>query len=643
MKKLLLFSFLVIVCFSNLKTQAQRTCASYEVFQQQLQSNPLFAKKQQEIEAFTQNFIRKGGSRALNNFVNGKGTPVYTIPVVVHVVWKTAEQNISEAQVLSQIDVLNKDYQLLNADTGLIPSVFKPLTADCKIQFCMAQRDPNGNPTNGIVRKQTTKSSFSTNDAVKHSSQGGDDAWPADQYLNLWVCNLGQGLLGYAQFPGGNPATDGVVILYKAFGNTGTLISPYDKGRTATHEVGHWLNLRHIWGDDNSACTGSDQVGDTPNQGGPNYGCPSFPHVSCNNGPNGDMFMNYMDYVDDGCMQMFSLGQKDRMYAVLQPGGARYSITTSQGCSPATGGGCATPPGISATNITASSATISWSSVTGAVSYDLKYQTSDSAYTISGITTTSYTLTNLFPNTTYNYSVRTNCSSQSSAYSAIQTFTTLSNTSCTDNYEPNNTKGTAKAIPVNINITGLISPSGDVDFYKFTTTAGATNIKITLTNLPKDYDLKLFNASGTLLAKSQKAGTSNETIVYNTSTKGTYGIQVYGYRSANDALNCYTLLASTSGTAFKEDFSSKLSDTKGIAAVYPQPASSYINIQFEEGWKGSASLTVINQLGVTLMNKQINVETPVYKLDVSSLKSGVYYIKITNQEETITHKIVVQH
>jgi hypothetical protein len=193
-----------------------------------------------------------------------RGTPVYTIPVVVHVVYNTNAQNISDAQVQSQIDILNQDFQKLNADTTAVPSAFKPLIADCKIQFCLAKQDPYGNPTTGILRKYTSKTAFSDNDDIKKSGRGGDDAWPASSYLNLWVGNLSGGLLGYAQFPGGTAATDGVVVLYSAFGNTGTVSAPYHKGRTTTHEVGHWLNLRHIWGDDSGACTGSDGVGDTP-------------------------------------------------------------------------------------------------------------------------------------------------------------------------------------------------------------------------------------------------------------------------------------------------------------------------------------------------------------------------------------------
>jgi len=139
----------------------------------------------------------------------------------------------------------------------------------------------------------------------------------------MWVCSLGGGLLGYAQFPGGPSRTDGIVILNRAFGTAGTATAPFHLGRTATHEVGHWLNLRHIWGDTED-CSGTDFVADTPNAQHPNYGKPRFPHVSCQNGPNGDMFMNYMDYVDDDAMFMFTAQQVVRMQASLD--GPRATI-----------------------------------------------------------------------------------------------------------------------------------------------------------------------------------------------------------------------------------------------------------------------------------------------------------------------------
>lgn len=261
------------------------------------------------------------------------------IPVVVHVVHKTAAENISRAQIDSQIAILNADFRMKNADVADVPAAFLPLVADSRIEFVLASTDPDGNPTDGVTRTETSENAFDTDDRIKFDATGGKDAWDTAEYLNIWVGNLAGGLLGYAQFPGGPAATDGVVCRSTAFGDTGTAEPPFDKGRTATHEVGHWLNLRHIWGDDGGGCTGSDLVADTPNQGGPNSGKPVFPSLSCNNGPNGDMFMNYMDYVDDEAMVMFTAGQVMRMQACLD--GPRASIGQPISCD----GPAPQPPG----------------------------------------------------------------------------------------------------------------------------------------------------------------------------------------------------------------------------------------------------------------------------------------------------------
>jgi hypothetical protein len=238
---------------------------------------------------------------------------VVTIPTVVHVVHRSAAENIPDAQVESQLAVLNRDFRKKNPDRARVPAMWAGLVADVGVQFKLAR----------ITRTRTTRSGFGTDDSVKSSATGGADAWPSDEYLNVWVCALTGGLLGYAQFPAGPPATDGVVILHTGFGTTGTARAPFDRGRTTTHEIGHWLNLRHIWADTED-CSGSDLVADTPNAAGPNYGKPVFPRVTCANGPNGDMFMNYMDYVDDEAMFMFTLGQVERMHATLE--GPRKSL-----------------------------------------------------------------------------------------------------------------------------------------------------------------------------------------------------------------------------------------------------------------------------------------------------------------------------
>jgi hypothetical protein len=239
------------------------------------------------------------------------------LQVVVHVVYRTAAENISDAQVRSQIAALNRDYALKNSDKGKVPAPFKSLVADPNVQFELATKDPSGKSTSGITRTATSVAAFDpTSQRMKSKRAGGADPWPTDRYLNLWTCTLTSGLLGYAQFPGGPEKTDGVVILSTAFGTQGTATAPFNKGRTAVHEVGHFLNLRHIWGDRND-CSGNDFVADTPPAQAANFGKPAYPHVTCHNGPNGDMFMNYMDYVDDAAMVMFSVGQVARMNATL--------------------------------------------------------------------------------------------------------------------------------------------------------------------------------------------------------------------------------------------------------------------------------------------------------------------------------------
>ncbi len=292
-------------------TATQRKCAADEVLQENLKADPSLKQRMDAIEEFTRQVEKNPSAYRL---VGG----VIEIPVIVNVLYKTTAQNISLAQIQSQIAVLNADFATTNTDYNNTPSYFQSLrSGDIGVRFVI------DNTTTDIKRKKTNKSSWQLNDGMKKTAQGGLDPTSPTTKLNLWVCNLTGGYLGYAQFPGGAAATDGVVIDDNAMGTTGTAAAPFNKGRTATHEVGHWLNLRHIWGDDGTACTGSDQVTDTPNQANENYGCFTTPQVSCSNGPNGDMFMNYMDYTDDACMYMFTAGQKSRMLAVFASGGAR--------------------------------------------------------------------------------------------------------------------------------------------------------------------------------------------------------------------------------------------------------------------------------------------------------------------------------
>lgn len=291
-----------------------------EVLEMEAQQDPTRLERLNELEKFTQTFKPEEGEKAL-----------ITIPVVIHVVYNGSSQNISEAQIQSQIQVLNEDFRRLNSDADNVWSQ----AADSEIEFCLATVDPNGNATNGIIRKSTTVNGFGTNNSVKSSSSGGSDPWPASDYLNVWVCNIGGGILGYAQFPGGSASTDGVVNDYRYFGTVGTATAPFNLGRTMTHEVGHYLNLRHIWGDGN--CNVDDFVSDTPLASGSNGGC-QIGSSSCNSV---DMVQNYMDYSDDACMNLFTQGQKSRMQAALAS--SRASLLNSNGCGTPGGGGGGNP------------------------------------------------------------------------------------------------------------------------------------------------------------------------------------------------------------------------------------------------------------------------------------------------------------
>ena len=730
MKRNLLVFFttlFLMICANQIIAQnlTGRNCGTMSLLAAHQMADPSIAIRRQNIENQTQNYATHQFSRT--------EAGVVTIPVVFHVVYKTAAQNISDAQCIAQIAQLNLDYARKNADTTNTPTAFRSLGIDTKIQFCLAQRDPNGLATTGIIHKSTTSASFIDDDKVKSSTTGGDNAWSSSNYLNIWVCNLGNSLLGYAQFPGDVAATDGVVLLYSSVGSVlspGTA-APYQYGRTATHEVGHWLNLYHIWGD---ASCGNDLVNDTPTQSTSNSGCPTYPHRTCSNTTSGDMYMNYMDYTDDGCMNIFTSGQTARMNALFATGGSRVSLLSSNGCLPVSST-CSIPTGLASSAITSSGSTLAWTAVTGAASYSIQYRivgaatwtsttstttskaltgltassnyefqvktvcsaTSSSAFTASTTftttavvtscnlptaltsasitssgatiswtaatgaisynvqyrivgaatwtsttsTTTSSILTGLTASSNYEFQVKTVCSatsssaftasatftttaatvtcttpsgltsssitssnatiswtaisgalsyniryrivgaatwiaatsttatlslsglaaisnyeyqvqtvcsaSTSSPFSTSSTFTTLAATTCSDTYESNNTSATATALTANTSISALINTASDVDWYSFSTIAPATNVKISLTGLPADYDVSLYNSSLTLLGSSQNTGTTAEQIISNTATAGTYYVKVNGFNAVS--LANYNFSAGTANAA----------------------------------------------------------------------------------------------
>lgn len=309
---------------ADMKKPLKRQCACLQAHYGLLDVYPKFRANQKKIENFTNTYQRR-----CEKFPSLR-LKTTTIPVVVHIVFRTSDENISDSQVKSQISALNKDFLAINTDNSKVPTQYKHLVGNARIKFKLATRDPKGKITTGITRTKTSRFSFSAvDDSVKSKTTGGIRPWKTKKYLNIWVCTLTDAILGYAQFPGGPAGKDGVVILNLAFGTEGTATAPFNKGRTTTHEIGHYLNLSHIWGESRFAnCSDDDFVADTPTQFDKNFGKPNFPHVSCNNGPHGDLFMNYMDYVDDSAMFMFTHGQVARMAAALA--GPRKSLGNSK-------------------------------------------------------------------------------------------------------------------------------------------------------------------------------------------------------------------------------------------------------------------------------------------------------------------------
>jgi len=635
MKPTVLITFMLLLLAQiSMAQEIINRCGTMEVDQRLRLEDPTYSQNREAVEQFTQQWKI--------NHPEGLRT-VVTIPVVVHVVYHTTAQNISDAQVQAQIDELNEDYARLNSDSASTRSFFKSVAANCGIQFCLAQQDPSGNATNGIVHVSTTKTSFSSNDNVKHTSKGGDDAWNSSNYLNLWVCNLGSGLLGYAQFPGGPAATDGVVVLYSS---VGSIAQPgteahYDLGRTATHEIGHWLNCYHIWGDDGTACTGSDLCDDTPNQGGNTFGCP-LPaiHISCSNGPNGDQYENYMDYTDDACMNMFTVDQSLRMQALFAVGGTRVSILSSPGCTPPNGT-CAVPGGLNATSITSTSATINWNTATGALSYNIQYKpSSSSTWSSTTSTTTSKTLTGLTSSTPYDYEVQSACSGGStSAYSSVANFTT-SAASCTDILEPNNTKATAKGISVGTDVLAEIATSTDVDYYSFANTSAQPNIKVSLTNLPANYNIALLNPSGTKVASSNNTGTTAETIKWNGGVVGTYKVKVNGVSGSFSSTACYDLRVDLNSVPWRS--ADRVGDVKSFS-LFPNPAQTTITVVFDNPQPSIVRFNVYNMTGQMLktVTEQLSDGAISYDLDLSSLNNGFYLLEMVNGDSVVRQKFEV--
>ncbi|CAA0185679.1 GEVED domain-containing protein [Tenacibaculum maritimum] len=413
MKNKITLAFLSLLFIGVTYAQDRRTCHAMENLEYRKSLDPELKRKMAEIERFTQRKITE--KERYHGKVSGE---IITLPVVVHILYTNSTNNISDAQIQSQLDVLNADFRRTNSDATNKWSQ----AADTQIEFKLATIDPNGNPTTGITRTAVSTATWGTNDAMKKTSTGGVNTWNTAEYLNMWIVdNIKSGsntILGYAQFPGGDASTDGVVMADQYFGTVGTAQAPFDGGRTTTHEVGHYLNLRHIWGD--GPCGSDDFVADTPESDAPNYGCVTG-HNSCGSE---DMVQNYMDYSDDSCMNLFTVGQKNRMRAILEAGGSRRSLALSDKFGEGATCTATVPTGVATSGVTSSSVSVTWSSVSGAT-YSVRYRIAGStSWVTKDVASTSTTLSGLSASTQYEIQVRSKCTSGNSNYSASVSVTT---------------------------------------------------------------------------------------------------------------------------------------------------------------------------------------------------------------------------
>ncbi|MGP1463682.1 M43 family zinc metalloprotease [Tannerella sp.] len=598
MKKIIL-SILASALWIN--GYSQRTCGSELNMEQIRRTEPL---KYQRITDW-ENQIK----------LHSRSVPSSTIliPVVVHVVYNNAAQNISDAQIHSQIQVLNEDFQRRNADKVNTPSAFSSVAGNANVEFKLAKIDPNGNPTEGITRTQTSVSAFSDNDNVKFSDMGGCNAWNTKRYLNIWVCNLGDDLLGYAQFPfefQTKPNTDGVVIHYKHFGRDGSAESPYDKGRTATHEVGHWLDLRHIWGDDGGSCSGTDNIADTPNQGGYNEGCPSFPKTDhCTNTSPGVMFMNYMDYTYDACMNLFTKGQVERMRSLFDTQiGIRREMQIYANL-------LTTPLSISGPSSFYNEAT--------------------------------YTIENLPVGSSVQWSSSSNCLRLISGQgTATATFKAIFNTSAVITATVSGLTSTSLSTGT---ITANASYNSDISFDVWNNSSGgyigntATGTSGLCPNTT--YHFSLVNNSGCAINDPEWTVSPYWTIHYKTENMISINTnQAAGGWISLKARTC----CGTSGTVCSATLGSSSDCPNYPFTLSPNPATDEVTLQLMETDEVSG-LSVLStdrsayeiQLwsGMTML-RSFRTNEPTFQIPMAGLPAGLYFVRVVKDGQTYTQKLI---
>lgn len=583
---------------------------------------------------------------------------IITIPVVVHVIHSGQDYgvapNILDAQVQSQITVLNQDFRKMASTPGFNSN---PLGADTQIQFELAKQDPNGNPTNGIDRVafiQESWSGYSTDiDLIVKPAT----IWDPSKYLNMWTVNMNDDVLGYAQFPdgsglgglnvsGGDANTDGVVAAYNAFGSKDygasfLLNAPYDKGRTMSHEVGHWLGLIHIWGD---ATCGNDYCADTPVHHDANSGCPTV--VNCDANGN-EMVQNYMDYTFDACMNIFTLDQKARMTTIINNAARRSSLKASTKNSPIA---------LFNNDAEVKLETSIPNAICGVTNQAIQKIT---IYNRGNTPLTSATLTyniNGGSNTVYNWNgnLTTN---------QFATFSITINSA---------SNGTINTAIVNANGVADQRATNDTDSGTFTIPTAPSNFPFTNYVFTLQQDLfgsettwELKNSAGTILYKggpyTDKATlpaliTENWTLPNN---------QCYTFTindSASDGICCgssgdgYYDIKSADGSSVvqsgsifsiseKKTFTNNGTlgtnafETSNDIYLYPNPTKGTLNIHLPSDFGLPNSFTISNSLGQKISQKEVSKETDL-TINTSGLSNGIYFITVVKEDQKKTLKFI---
>lgn len=658
--------FIKSAFYEQLKEKAEQNngivkCGAYE-FDQYL--NTINPQKEtiQQFESWLATKIRESKD---NPVQRRNGVDIITIPVVVHVIHDNKPygvgENITDEQILSQITVLNQDFRRMIDTPGFNNN---PIGADIEIEFCLAQRTPDGLPTNGINRLniptpllETPWGNFltwSTEDIegmLKPST-----TWDSDEYLNIWVVdNILLGMMaGYAQFPissgleglDGNSlselaTTDGVVIAHDCFGSSdiypdGTYIEPYDKGRTTTHEVGHWLGLRHVWGDNNSCAVDAtdslnDYCLDTPPASDANQGCAQT--TSC---PTPSMIENYMDYTDDSCKNTFTQDQKTRITTVMENSPRRVSLLTSSGCvapqdfdlkvgSINLGGDCEA-------EITPTITLINTGTTTSITSAEISYG-------IEGQEAQIYSWTgNLAPQASIEIILPTIAFEQTSTFNVELT----SINGVIDDNLLNNSKSVIKTL------TNLYAGSN-------------VTLSLTTDQFGDETTWELYNNTTETIVETGGNYTSSQTITqtieltpndcYTFTIYDEYGDGIccqFGQGSYSLSIGSEVIVSggafgASQSTSFMVDGTVSTNTPNGLDKItlYPNPANSIINIVMADTNNLPESYTIYNTIGQIVKGKNINNLSDL-SVDVSSFAKGVYLIKVNNKNQTQTLRFIKQ-